>query len=644
MTSDNRVDELARENEALKASELRYRRVFESAKDGILILDAATGHVVDVNPFLLALTGHSSEDFLGKELWKVGGFKHIAASKESFAHFLTEKNVRYDDVPLEARGGKTVDVELVSNVYRAGNQDVIQWNIRDITERKRSEAERERLSMAIEQAGETVLITDASGSIVYANPAFEAVTGYTRREVLGQNPRLLKSGAQDKAFYTALWATLAAGQTWHGRLINRKKDGTLYTEEATISPVRDAAGVITSYVAVKRDITPVLVLEAQYLHAQKMEGVGRLAGGIAHDFNNLLSVILSYTEFTLDALKEGDPFREDLAEVKNAAERAATLTGQLLAFSRKQVLQPEPLNLNQVIAEMEKMLRRIIGEHIDLVRVEAPDLRLVRADPGQVEQVLMNLVVNACDAMPEGGSLTIETANAELDEQDAAHRVGVEPGSYVMLAVSDSGSGMDAETKARIFDPFFTTKEKGKGTGLGLATVYGIVKQSGGSVWVYSEPGQGSTFKIYLPRLKTEQYVPPSSYPTSPRKSTGTETILVVEDEEALRRVVQRALENAGYAVLAAASGAEALVMSAQHAAEIHLVLTDVVMPQMSGKALVHELHETGRALRVLYMSGYADEAIVHHGVLEPGTNLLSKPFSSAALTRKVREVLDGGG
>jgi CheY-like chemotaxis protein len=326
-----------------------------------------------------------------------------------------------------------------------------------------------------------------------------------------------------------------------------------------------------------------------------------------------------------------------------AAERAAGLTRQLLAFSRKQVLRPVPLNLNTVVLGIEKMLRRILGEDIELAQVLAPDLGLTLADPGQLEQVLMNLVINARDAMPDGGKLTIETANVEVDDEYAKQHLSAKPGLYVMLAVTDTGCGMDEQTKARLFEPFFTTKEMGKGTGLGLSTVYGIVKQSGGNVWVYSEPDQGTTFKVYLPRsVSVSMAAAAIKPPPVPRQVTGTETILVVEDEEALRNVASRILTTAGYTVLTAASGEEALVTGAQHEGDIQLLLTDVVMPRMSGKALAQRLAKTRPALAVLYMSGYTDNAIGHSGVLDAGVHFLAKPFTADALARKVREILDG--
>ncbi|MFN8453419.1 MAG: PAS domain S-box protein [Anaerolineae bacterium] len=345
-----------------------------------------------------------------------------------------------------------------------------------------------RLSAAIEQATDTVMITDAAGAIVYANPAFEKVTGYSRAEVVGQNPRILKSGYQDHDFYAQLWATISAGQVWSGRLVNKRKDGSIFTEEATITPVRDDNGTIVNYVAVKKDVTEKLRLEEQLLQSQKMDAIGQLAAGVAHDFNNLLTIIIGYSESLLTRrLNDHDSARKDIERIKRAGERASALTRQLLAFSRKQPLQLQRLNLNAVMTDLEKMLHRLIGENIAILIVPAPDLAWVLADAGQMEQVLLNLAVNARDAMPRGGDLIFETANVILDETYTRQHAEVIPGPYVMLAVSDTGTGMDKETISHIFEPFFTTKEQGKGTGLGLAMAYGIVKQSGGHIWVYSE-------------------------------------------------------------------------------------------------------------------------------------------------------------
>jgi PAS domain S-box-containing protein len=380
--------------------------------------------------------------------------------------------------------------------------------------------------------------------------------------------------------------------------------------------------------------------EAQLRGSQKMEAIGRLAGGVAHDFNNLLSVIISYAGFARDSVRESDPLHADILQILKAAERAASLTRQLLAFGRKQLLQPQVLDLNKVVGDMEGMLRRLLGEDVELAIAFAPDLGVTLADPGQIEQVVMNLAVNARDAMPGGGKLTIDTANVELDEAYASQHVATKPGSYVALSVTDTGCGMDEKTQARLFEPFFTTKEPGKGTGLGLATVYGIVKQSGGNIWVYSEPGKGTTFKVYLP-WELGGVIVESRPSRAVTPAGGHETILVVEDEEVVRKLARRILVSAGYMVLTAANGGEAILTCEQYRGPIHLMLTDVVMPKMSGKELGDRLAKVRPDLRVLYMSGYTDNAIVHHGVLDPGTRFVGKPFNAADLTRAVREALD---
>jgi two-component system, cell cycle sensor histidine kinase and response regulator CckA len=390
---------------------------------------------------------------------------------------------------------------------------------------------------------------------------------------------------------------------------------------------------------VATDITPRRHLEEQLRQSQKMEAVGRLAGGIAHDFNNVLTAILGYSQILLTDLPEGDARREDIQEIEHAATRAATLTRQLLAFSRRQVLQPQLLDLNGLVENLDKFLRRLIGEDIDLLVRASPDLWLVSADPGQMEQVIMNLVVNSRDAMPTGGKLTLETANMTLDAQYAQRYISVRPGEYVMLAVSDTGTGMDEATQARIFEPFFTTKGSGKGTGLGLSTVYGIVKQSGGNIWVYSEPGRGTTFKVYLPR-ETQTSDPVRLPRTEATVLTGTETILLVEDEDAVRTLAGKVLRGLGYTVLEATLAREAVEIAGKHAPGIDLLLTDVVMPGHSGAELARMLMDSLPKLKVLYMSGYTDEAIIHHGVLAANIAYLQKPFTPTALATKVREVL----
>jgi two-component system, cell cycle sensor histidine kinase and response regulator CckA len=429
------------------------------------------------------------------------------------------------------------------------------------------------------------------------------------------------------------------------------REGRRVGIEVTLFPLRDSAGAVQQIAVCTKDVTAQLELKAtaealqqsedQLRQSQKMEAVGRLAGGVAHDFNNLLSVVLSYSSLTLQSLEPTGPLTEYLNEIRNAAERAATLTKQLLAFSRQQVLAPTIVDLNEVVVRMSKMLQRVIGEDIELRTRPGPDLRHVKVDPAQIEQVLMNLVVNARDSMPGGGSLTIETANVVLDQEYARTRVGVQSGPHVMLAVSDTGAGMDSETQSRIFEPFFTTKEQSKGTGLGLSTVFGIVQQSGGHVWLYSEPGKGSTFKVYLPT--TDDDLPAAVTPASQQPSTfrGSETLLLVEDEHPLRVLARVILERSGYQVIEAPNAEEALLLSERFAGPIDLLITDVIMPRMNGRQLAEKVTDARPGTSVLYMSGYTDDAIVHHGVLDKGIHFLQKPITPTTFLQKVREVLD---
>jgi nitrogen-specific signal transduction histidine kinase len=400
-------------------------------------------------------------------------------------------------------------------------------------------------------------------------------------------------------------------------------------------------GVIRDITERKQTEEEMAAVQEQFRQSQKMEAVGQLAGGIAHDFNNLLTVIHGYSELILTSLDENSRLRQDVREIIHASERASSLTRQLLAFSRKQILQPKVLDLNAHVSNMDKMLRRMIGENIELMTLLAKDLGRTKADPGQIEQVILNLAVNARDAMLNGGKLTIETANIEFDENYARSHIGVTPGHYVMLSVSDTGVGIAREVKERIFEPFFTTKEKGKGTGLGLSTVFGIIQQSGGNIWVYSEPGLGTTFKIYLPRIEEDiELLKPSAVSTKPLQ--GSETILLVEDEEIVRKLACTILQKNGYKVLEAPNGEEALrIVQGKNGNPIHLLVTDVVMPGMSGRQLADRLERLRPEMKILYISGYTDNAIVHHGVLDKGMHYIQKPFTVEGLVQKVREVLD---
>ncbi len=541
---------------------------------------------------------------------------------------------------INARRDK-IWVRTIGQVERRDGQIVrVFGNLMDITERRGAQAERERLTAAVNQVGDSIFITDPEGTIQYANPAFETVTGYSRQEAIGQNPRFLKSGKHPPAFYHNLWSTISSGRTWKGRIINKRKDRTLYTEAVTISPVRDPTGKIVNYVAVKRDITDHLRLEAQLQQAQKMESVGRLAGGVAHDYNNILSVILGYTELALDRVAPSDPLRNDLEQIFKAAERSRDITRQLLAFARKQTIAPQILDLNATVESMLKIMRRLIGEDIDLAWLPGSGIWPVKMDPTQVDQILANLCVNARDAIAGVGKFTIETGTVILDKSYCENHAGSVPGEYVQLALSDDGCGMDKETLDNIFEPFFTTKELGKGTGLGLATVYGIVKQNNGFISVYSEPGNGTAFKIYLPRHS--QMPTDGMAETTEEISRGRgETVLVVEDDDSILQLTERILKNLGYTVLTARTPGKAMGIAEQHNGKIHLLITDVVMPEMNGRALAGQMQSLDPHLKCLFMSGYTADAIVHRGVLEKGLNFIQKPFSIKDLATIIRNVID---
>src|SRR6185312_10757432 len=660
------------------------------------------------------------------------------------------------------RDGHEFPVEIGLAPVKRGSEYFVIASVVDITQRKKAEERIRWLSLAVEQGPTSVVMTDLKGDIEYVNPKFTEVTGYSLDEVRGKNPRLLKSGATPADTYRDLWASITAGRPWHGEVQNRKKDGSTYWDAMWVYPLRDAAGTVTRFLALKeditarkaaqtelaataarlgalmdnahdgvsvitpggeilevnrrmaeiagrsitdivghniaefpsaetaatklaefaqvvahgtghvlgveiprpdgtkvvldfalstvdvageqlvlalgRDVTDQRTLEAQLRQAQKMEGIGRLAGGVAHDFNNVLTAVFGYVDLLREELPPDSSAQQDLGEVRKAAERAAALTRQLLAFSRQQVLEPVVLELNDLLTDFEKMLGRVIGEDVEL-RLALGKIGNVRADPGQLHQVLMNLAVNARDAMPTGGTLIIETTNAELGEEYAELHQPVVPGSYVMLAISDTGTGMTSEVKARIFEPFFTTKERGKGTGLGLSTVYGIVKQSGGYIWAYSEVGRGTTFKVYLPRVDAP--VDAFVRPKAAGSVAGHETVLIAEDDAMLRPLAKALLERLGYKVLEAGNAVEALAASQAHQGPIHLLVADVVMPGASGRELARQLAPARPDTKVLYVSGYTDDAIVHHGMLEPGLNFLQKPFTPATLAKRVREVLD---
>jgi PAS domain S-box-containing protein len=514
-----------------------------------------------------------------------------------------------------------------------------------VHERKREhdEAELRTRDRALRAVSQGIIIADARAHdepIIYASPSFARITGYAVEEALGRNCRFLQGKDTDPKAIAEVSRAVRAGRACTVEILNYRKDGTPFWNTLDLSPVLDAGGAVTHFVGVQTDLTERRNLESQLRQAQKMEAVGQLAAGVAHDFNNLLSVILSYTSLVEEALPAGDPSRTDLEEVRLAAKRATELTRQLLAFSRQQTLQPRVLELGQVVLGMEKMLRRLLGEDVELSLSGPRPFGRVHADPSQVEQTLMNLAVNARDAMTTGGTLSIETVDVDVGaSHPAAERHGVPPGAYVMLAISDTGEGMDAATRERIFEPFFTTKELGKGTGLGLSTVFGIVTQSQGHITVESEPGRGTTFAVYLPRVEGAAEQLPA--PANPGTLRGTETILLVEDEEQVRTMMRSVLRRHGYTVLDAQNGGEAFLICEQYEATIHLLLSDVVMPRMSGRQLAERLRPLRPDMRALFVSGYTGGALSTSRVLGPQVAFLPKPFTPDTLLRRVRELLD---
>ena len=485
-----------------------------------------------------------------------------------------------------------------------------------------------RLYSAIEQVRESIVITDPDGSIVYVNPAFERITGYSREEAIGNNPKILKSGRHPKEFYAEIWKALMAGEAWRGCLINRAKDGHLFTEEATIAPVVNRSGQLINYVAVTRDVTREIELQERLQQSQKMDAIGRLAGGVAHDFNNMLMVILSYAEMAQQSLEEHDPARAQIAQVLRAAHRSFALTRQLLACSRKQVLAPQVLDCNAILTETSSMVRRLISENIELRCNLAADLWPVKADPDQIVQVMLNLCVNSRDAMPNGGTLVLATRNHHVES------------GFVEISVSDTGTGISPEVQKNLFEPFFTTKEPGKGTGLGLATVYGIVQQSGGHIRVQSSPGHGATFSVYLPRSEetTASPEPAVCRPTAAARGW----VLVVEDEDTLREAIVDHLLKQGYHALAAADGVEALEVL-HGTPQIGTVVCDLIMPRMGGREMAHVAAKSFPHLAFVYMSGHVDQDLSRAAADATAdarrATFLQKPFAMSALVSTIAEL-----
>ncbi|MBN2442664.1 MAG: response regulator [Spirochaetales bacterium] len=824
----------------LAESERRYRRLFESAKDGILILDAATGKIIDVNPFLTELLDYSHDECLNKNIWELGLFKDIIKNRTNFAELKAKKYIRYENLPLETRSGQHIEVEFVSNVYEVNGNDVIQCNIRDNTQRIRGE-EQNRLSREVlellntredsshlirdilliiknntgfealgirlqegndfpyyetngfsddfvkterslcrkNKAGEIVLDEkgnpfleclcgnvicgrfDPSQPYYTANGTFwtnsttkllttttekDRLTG-TRNRCNGEgyeSVALIPLRAKDKIigllqindsrpncfteemiiFFEGIGASvgiaLARKQTdlalreseerfrelftqinsgiavyeavdngkdfvfldfnaTGEKIDKRARDHVIGRKVTDVYPGIEESGLLDilqsvwktgipeyqpnsfykddrvsgwrenrvfklpsgKIVAVFDDISERKQLEEQLRQAVKMKAIGQLAGGIAHDFNNALTPLLTICDILLSQLDPELPIHEDIKEIQDCGQRCADLTRQLLAFGRRQPMKFIILNLNDIIVTMDKMLSRVIGEDINLIKHLNPNLGNVKADAGQMEQIIANLVINARDAMPHGGKLIIDTNNITLDAEYSKNHIDVVPGDYVMMAVSDTGTGMDAETQTKIFEPFFTTKEKGKGTGLGLSTVIGIVKQTNGHIWVYSEPGKGTTFKIYLPRVNEESKKLQMKKQFSAESYRGTETILIVEDSENIRRIIRRILSKQGYNILETINGEEAIELINRHKKPINLLIADVIMPGINGKELAKKIAALQPQIKVLYISGYTDSTLNRHIIPDHEINFIQKPFTLESLIVKVREVLD---
>ncbi len=630
-------------NRILRESEEKYRLLADNTIDVISILDLDI-RILYLNPAIDNLLGYSAEEVIGRGLWEFcdeANSEIIKSRIESaLAGFPEMGEVQFEAVML-GKDGREINVEITSRVVPddQGNPCSLHGVTRNITERKRVETERERLRLAIEHSVEAVMITDTEGTIVYVNPAFEKTSGYSREEAIGRKTSILESGQHDQAFYDEMWEDLRSGKTWTGKFINRKKNGELFTEETSISPVFDSYGKIINFVAAKRDITYEIELEQQLWQSQKMEAIGQLAGGIAHDFNNILQAMMGYCELLKDSVDENGEQYDYVQELQKGTERAAALTKQLLAFSRRQVIQTNDVDLNEIIRNLMKMIGRTIGEHIELVHRLCDGKLFIHADSGNIEQVIMNLCVNARDAMPRGGKLVIETERAFFDESYCKSHPGVEKGYYGLITVSDTGCGIDSLIRNRIFDPFFTTKEIGRGTGLGLATAYGIVKQHKGTIQVESEKGFGSTFTVSLPLVEAEAHEEIIERALKPKG--GKETVLLAEDDFEVRKMARLILENAGYRVIGASDGEKAIALLQENLDQIKIAVIDVVMPKKSGKEVLDFYHKVKPEGKVLLVSGYSAGVMDVSNMKADQAVFISKPFLPGTFLRAVRNLLD---
>lgn len=598
-----RAEEISSENEA------RFLSIVDNSPDAIMI--HRDGRFVHLNPASLEFVRANSRDqLLGKSIMEIvhPDYRELVATVlDGMQRTRTSSQIR--EGKMVRLDGSVADVEAASMPVSFEGEPAIQTIIRDITELKLLQEQMHLQVAALNSAANGIVITGRDGTIVWVNASFQSLTGYSYSESVGKNPRdLVKSGKQSLAFYREMWGSILSRKVWHGELVNRRKDGTLYDEFMTITPVLNEHGVITHFVAVKEDITARKLLEEQLLQSQKLEGIGQLAGGVAHDYNNILNVVVGYSELLRRKLGQNDPARQPVEAILSAARRGADLTRQLLAFARKEIVSPKVLSVNSSVDSIRNMLHRIIGENLRLEFVPGKELWNVKMDPTQFDQVLVNLVTNARDAIDDVGTIMIRTANVTISEGISSSQSELKPGEYVSVAIEDDGRGMDDQTLRRIFEPFFTTKPKGHGTGLGLSTVYGIVKQNGGTVEVQSQLEEGTTFTAFLPRFVSETY-------TTDDRATdellmGTETVLVVEDQADLLNLAKTFLEEYGYNVITSLDPVDAELLSEAYAGEIQLLLTDVIMPKMSGKELSEKLSKKRPGLKTLFMSGYGSDAL----------------------------------
>ena len=630
---ESRKAEEGRE-EALRASEKKYRNLVDNALVGIYKTDLR-GNILYANEALIKMMEFESYEAMKS----VGVFPRYSNLDDRDIFIKTIKET-----------GKVNDLEVdlltqsssLKNVILTGvlEGDVISGMILDVTERKQAVEELIRLATAVEQAADSVIISDRKGTIHYVNPAFERLSGFSSADIVGKNFRVLKSDRHDETFYREMLKTITSGRAWAGRISNRMKDGSLRQFETTISPIRDSSGVIVNFVSVNRDVTQEVALEAQLFQAQKMEAVGTLAGGIAHDFNNLLQVIQGYTEVLQNEVGRNKTSFEALQKIHRSAKRGAELTRQLLTFSRKVQSERRPLDLNREVEQVKRLLERTIPKMIEIELYLSECPAVVSADPIQVEQAIMNLAVNAKDAMPEGGKIVIETGRVRLDEQFCKTHLGARPGEYVLLTISDTGNGMDREILEHVFEPFYTTKDVGKGTGLGLAMVYGIVKNHEGYILCYSEARTGTTFKIYLPAM-VQRGEKQKTEDVKDSFKGGDETILLVDDEEYIRELGVELLTDAGYDVLTATDGEGALALYSKERENIDLVILDLVIPGMGGKKCYEEILKINRNAKILIVSGYSANGPGKDAIEAGAKGFVGKPFDVSHLLETIRGILD---